>query len=224
FSVLSHRRFDRRLCWRQQARDLGGEYISPARNSLQQLLVAIAEGPAQFHRALHQGIIGHEAVGPYRLDQFLLADQAAGIFYQILQRFINFGTKLDLRRTLQHRATCQVEREFAKVINGGAGFHKVPKRTTASDFFRRSFGVVSLHRQPRLATLAVTGEIGTAPAARPLVVDFSKVVWCLRTSSRARFRAASSGLPNSIPGANAYVAQTKTLIGSDRSPGNRAGG
>lgn len=53
----------------------------------------IPERTPQFDRALDQRVVGDEAVRPNRPDELLLANQAAWIQDQVLQRFVNLGAE-----------------------------------------------------------------------------------------------------------------------------------
>ena len=68
----------------------------------------IFKGAAQLDRALHQGIVSHKNIGPDRLDEHLLSDQASGILDEVLECLLDLGTKLDLLLSLEHTSTSNV--------------------------------------------------------------------------------------------------------------------
>jgi hypothetical protein len=98
---------------------LGSEQIPAPRDSLEQLLAAIAQGATQLEGTLHQRIVGNEGVGPHRLHQFLLADQPSRVLHQILEGFIYFRAKLDFLSRLEHTPPREVQRELAELVVSG---------------------------------------------------------------------------------------------------------
>jgi len=108
--------------WRRPVRyrrgldDLGGEYVAASRHGLEQPLRAVIERSTQLNGTLHQGIVGHAGVGPQRLNQFPLADQASAILDQVPEGLVYLGAKLDLLPALEHRPPRQVQRELAELV------------------------------------------------------------------------------------------------------------
>ena len=113
---LPHGLSRRRVHVRRGLDDLGGKYVAAARHGLEQPLRAVIQRATQLDSALHQGIVGHAGVGPQRLHQLLLADQAAAILNQVLEGLVHLGSKLDLLSALEHRPPRQVQGELAELV------------------------------------------------------------------------------------------------------------
>ena len=102
--------------FRQASDDLSRERVSATRDGLQQLLRMIVQCATQFNGALDERVVGHEAVRPDRLNQFLFTDQPSGIFHQILERLIHLRAKLDLLVGLEQTTPSYIQLEFAELV------------------------------------------------------------------------------------------------------------
>ena len=116
------------------------ENVAAPGHGLKQLLFAIAQCAPQLDHALDERIIGNGGVWPQRLHQFLLADQASGMFQHVLQGVIHLRPKLDLFSRPKHTLSADIQRELAELIVQGTPSNCAPVCETRV-FLRRDFGL-----------------------------------------------------------------------------------
>src|SRR5262249_28839821 len=90
---------------------------SPARNGLDDRLPAVADGVAGLAHTMRQRLVGHHCVRPNRLDEFLLCDQAAGVFDEIAQDFECLGPQLNLAIGSPQRAGRFIQRVSLETVH-----------------------------------------------------------------------------------------------------------
>jgi len=97
-------------------------------------VAAIVQRATQFERTLHERVVRNEGIRPYRLHQFLLANQLPGVLHKIPEGFIDFWAKLDLLSCSQDASLHDVQGEFAELIAEGSRF-QVCSKSPGSELF-----------------------------------------------------------------------------------------
>ena len=113
------------------------EYITAARDGLDDALALIGERSADVADASRQRLVRNNHVRPDRSNDLVLRDQPAGIFHEIAEHFEALGAQLDRVLPVAQRAARHVERvarEPERPVHGG--IHRNPPASRPSRKFR----------------------------------------------------------------------------------------
>ena len=96
-------------------------------------MFVVAELLAQFADALHERVIGHNNVGPYRLVKLLLGHKAAGVLCEVTQHLERLGPQVNVLFARPQIPARQIERERVEPQNPvRALFDGAPSRPRTS--------------------------------------------------------------------------------------------
>ena len=123
------------------------EQVAAPRNGLDQALAVIPEGGSKLADALYQRVVGHGHIGPHRLDQFVLGEQAAGTAGEVGEQCEGFRAQGNGRAANTQLALVEIDHEFLRSAMCREEPWPACRRpwpsASFSRQFRRSFGTLS---------------------------------------------------------------------------------